>query len=140
VLAALCGAIYTVYGKGIVARYAPAVVTGLAAFFGAVFLLPLALWEGLTLPRDAAVWVAILTLGLGSGALANLWWWRILRRMDAARAGTLLLVVPVVSTLLAVAVLGESMSPAAVIGAAFVLVGVYLTQRPTRERTPSSRR
>jgi drug/metabolite transporter (DMT)-like permease len=137
-LAALCAALYTVFGKGIVARYPPAVVTALAAFFGAALLLPWALWEGLTLPRAPAVWVAMLTLGLGSGALANIWWWRILQRMDAARAGIFLLAIPVVSTLLAVLVLGESMSAAAAIGAALVLLGVYLTQRPEKRQAPRS--
>jgi len=129
-LAALWAAIYTVYGKRIVARYPPAVVTGLAAGLGALLLLPWAVWEGLALPRSATVWRAVLTLGLGSSALANLWWWRILQRVDAAQAGTFLLLIPVVSTLLAVVVLGETMPPAAVAGAALVLLGVYLTQRP----------
>jgi drug/metabolite transporter (DMT)-like permease len=128
-LAALCGAIYTVYGKRIVARYPPAVVTGLAAAFGTLFLLPGAAWEGLALPRSATVWGAVLTLGLGSGALANFWWWRILQHIDAARAGAFILVIPVVSTLLAVAILREPMPPAAAVGGALVLLGVYLTQQ-----------
>lgn len=128
-LAALCAAVYTVYGKRIVARYPPAVVTGLAAAFGTLFLLPGAAWEGLALPRSATVWGAVLTLGLGSGALANFWWWRILQHMDAARAGIFLLLIPVVSTLLAVAILKEPMPPAAAVGGALVLLGVYLTQR-----------
>jgi len=128
-LAALCGAIYTVYGKRIVARYPPGVVTGMAAAFGTLFLLPGAAWEGLALPRSATVWGAVLTLGLGSGALANFWWWRILQHMDAARAGTFILVIPVISTLLAVAILKEPMPPAAAVGGALVLLGVYLTQQ-----------
>ncbi len=128
-LAALCAAIYTVYGKWIVARYPPAVVTGLAAAFGTLFLLPGAAWEGLVLPRSATVWGAVLTLGLGSGALANFWWWRILEHMEAARAGTFILVIPVVSTLLAVAILREPVPPAAAVGGALVLLGVYLTQQ-----------
>lgn len=128
-LAALCAAIYTVYGKRIVARYPPTVVTGLAAAFGSLLLVPWAAGEGLALPHSVAVWGAVLTLGLGSSALANLWWWQILQRMDAARAGIFLLVIPVVSTLLAVVLLGETMPLAAAVGAALVLLGVYLTQR-----------
>ncbi|MBC8447506.1 MAG: EamA family transporter [Chloroflexi bacterium] len=48
---------------------------------------------------------------------------------DAARAGTFLLLIPVISTLLAVVILGETMPPAGTAGAALVLLGVYLTQR-----------
>jgi len=128
-LAALCAAIYTVYGKRFVARYPPAVVTGLAAAFGTLFLLPGAAWEGLALPRSATVWSSVLTLGLGSGALANFWWWRILQHMDAARAGAFILVIPIISTLLAVAILEEPIPPAAAVGGTLVLLGVYLTQQ-----------
>jgi len=128
-LAGLCAAIYTVHGKQLVARYSPTVVTALAIGFGAAFLLPLAVWEGLAIPRSWEVCAALLTLGLGSGALANLWWWRILQRVDAARAATFLLVVPVVSTLLAVFALKETMPGLAPLGALLVLVGVYMTQR-----------
>ena len=128
-LAALCAAIYTVHGKRVVARYSPTVVTALATGCGAAFLMPLAAWEGLALPRSWEVCTALLTLGLGSGALANLWWWRILKRVDAARAGTYLLLVPVVSTLLAVLALKETLPGLAPIGALLVLVGVYMTQR-----------
>jgi drug/metabolite transporter (DMT)-like permease len=131
VLAAICGAVYTVYGKVIVSRHPPPVVTALAAVTGAVILLPWAAWEGLALPRSLAVWAAILTLGAGSGALANLWWWHILRRMDAARAGVYLLVVPVVSSALAVVVLGETLARESSMGALLVLLGLYLTQRPS---------
>jgi len=130
-LAALCAAIYTVHGKQLVARYPPTVVTALAVACGAALLLPLAALEGLVIPRTWEVYAALLTLGLGSGALANLWWWRILRQVDAARAGTFLLVIPLVSTLLAVVALKETMPGLAPVGALLVLAGVYLTQRDT---------
>jgi len=132
-LAGLSAAIYTIHGKQLVARYSPTVVTALAIGFGAAFLLPLAAWEGMAIPRTWQVYATLLTLGLGSGALANLWWWHILKRVDAARAGTFLLVVPVVSTLLAVFALKETMPGLAPLGALLVLVGVYLTQRDGRK-------
>jgi drug/metabolite transporter (DMT)-like permease len=131
VLAALCGAIYTVWGKRVVARYAPLVVTALAAGFGALFLFPLALAEGLVTSASPQIWLTILALGLGGGALANLWWWIILETTEASRAGAYLLTIPVISTLLGILVLHEPFAFQSAIGAALVLGGVALTQRTT---------
>jgi drug/metabolite transporter (DMT)-like permease len=128
-MAALCAAIYTVVGKHVLLRFPPVVVTALASAFGTLFLLPFAIMEGLTWPRTPAVWGALLILGIGSGALANLWWWRILQVTPAGRAGVFLLGLPIVSTLIGVVLLREPWPPLAVGGAVCVLVGVYLTLR-----------
>lgn len=128
-LAALCAAVYSVYGKRIVARHAPPVVTGTTAALGALFLLPMALWEGIRWPLSPFVVGALILLGLGSGALANLWWWRVLARSDAARAGLFLFFIPIVSTALGVIGLGEPFTWPMAGGAALVLIGTALAQR-----------
>jgi len=129
VLAALCAAIYTVLGKRVLVRFPPIVVTSLATGFGALFLLPFAIVEGLTWPRSPEVLCALLILGVGAGALANFWWWKILQLMPAGRAGVFLLGLPVVSTLIGVLLLREPLPPMAISGAICVLLGMYLTQR-----------
>ncbi len=128
VLAALCAAVYSVYGKRVVAQYPPAVVTGLAALFGTAFLLPLVIWEGWVWPVSPSVQGALVILGLGSGALANLWWWKVLEQSDAARAGTYLFLIPIISTALAVAFLEEPFTWVTALGAFLVVGGVALTQ------------
>lgn len=128
VLAALCAAIYTVYGKRVVALYSPAVVTALASLFGSLFLWPIALWEGWPSSLSSVTMGALVVLGLGSGALANLWWWRVLSEMDAARAGTYLLAIPLVSTALGVSFLGEPFTVSAAMGALLILAGLGMTQ------------
>jgi drug/metabolite transporter (DMT)-like permease len=131
----LFGAAFSVGGKrlltpGLGPRTYPAdVLTALVSAIGAAFLLPLALWEGLSLRLPLEAWAAILVLGLGSGALANLVWLYLLARMPAARAGILLLLVPVFSTGLSVIVLHEPLSPVVVGGGVLVVAGVALTQR-----------
>ena len=137
VLAGFLGAIYSIGGKGLVARYPAVVVTTVFATLGALFLLPLALWEGsshggfvatvLALPWQA--WGVLLLLGLGSGALANLWWMEILAATEASRAALILFLVPVVSTALAVVILDEPLTPAIVAGGLLVLAGVAVVQR-----------
>jgi len=129
VAAAISAAVYTVYGKRVVAHYPPEIVTTVAAALGALFLLPFAAIEGLALPRTLVVWISLLVLGVGAGALANYWWWSLLERMDASRASVFLLLVPVVSTVTAILAIGESLSIQAAAGGLMVLVGLLLSQR-----------
>jgi drug/metabolite transporter (DMT)-like permease len=136
VVATLFAAIYSIGAKRLVANFEPVVVTAVVAILGALFLFPLTVWEvgGLAglpslLELPTVAWLALLLLGLGAGALANIWWMRILGSTTAARAGMALFLIPVISTTLAVIALGETLTPVALIGAALVLVGVALVER-----------
>jgi drug/metabolite transporter (DMT)-like permease len=126
--ATLVGALYIVGGKRAVTTYNPLTVTALAGLFGALMLVPVAAWEGLTLRLSAGVWVALLGLALGSGAAANWLWWCAADRMPVSRAGVFLYITPVVSTILGVVLLGEPLTVATAAGAGFVLGGVMLVQ------------
>jgi drug/metabolite transporter (DMT)-like permease len=129
VLATLLAALYSIGGKRLVAEYPADTVIAVVAGLGALLLLPLALWEGLILSLPAAAWGALLVLGVGSGALANLWWMQILGHTTASRAGMILLLIPVVSTGIAVAFLGEALPPAVLLGGVLVLAGVVVVER-----------
>jgi drug/metabolite transporter (DMT)-like permease len=129
VLATLFAALYSVGGKGLVAEYPAGVVTAVVAVLGTLMLLPLALLEGLNLNLPVPAWGALLVLGLGSSALANLWWIEILGYTDASRAGMILLLIPIVSTLTAVAFLGEALAPSVLLGGLLVLAGVVIVER-----------
>lgn len=128
IAATLFGAIYSIGGKGLSERYPPAVVTTAVAAAGALFLLPLALIEGLRLDLLPSAWGAILLLGVGAGALANLWWMELLARTTASRAALVLFLIPVVSASLSVAYLHEPVTPLLVVGSALVLAGVLVVQ------------
>jgi drug/metabolite transporter (DMT)-like permease len=129
VLATLLAALYSIGGKQLVAEYPADTVIAVVAALGTLVLLPLALWEGLIVSLPAAAWGALLLLGVGSGALANLWWMQILGYTHASRAGMILLLIPVVSTVIAVAFLGEALPPAVLIGGVLVLAGVVVVER-----------
>ena len=145
VVASFFGAVYSVGGKRLTTRYPADVVITVVAAVGALFLLPLALIESggaggfavdvLALPWQA--WAGLLLLGLGSGALANLWWLQLLSHTDASRAALVLFLVPVVSTTLAVLWLGEPLTPTIVLGA---LVGAGGSdRRPAAHRARTAR-
>ncbi len=129
--ASFFGAIYSIGGKRLSERHDPLAVTTLVAAIGALFLLPLALLEGLHFDLSPRVWAYTLVLGVGSGALANLWWMVILRHTRASRAAAALLLIPVVSAALAVTLLREPLTPTIILGALLVLGGVVVVQRRT---------
>jgi drug/metabolite transporter (DMT)-like permease len=131
VAASFFGAIYSIGGKRLSEQHDPLAVTTLIAMLGAAFLFPLALLEGLHLDLSVTGWGLILLLGIGSGALANLWWLMLLRRVRASRAAAALLVIPVVSAALSVTLLREPLTAPTIIGAALVLAGVVFVQRRT---------
>ena len=112
-----------------VGRHSPAVVTALAAGFGALFLLPLAwLVDG---PPTWPGWPAVGALGLlalGASAAANLAWWHVAARLPANRAAIFILLVPVVGAAAGALFLGDPLTPIALAGAGLVLAGIYLAE------------
>lgn len=127
-VATFLGALYIVGGKPAVTTYNPLIVTTLTGVFGALMLIPVALWEGITLDLSVGVWAALLGLSLGSGATANWLWWYAAQRLPVSRAGVFLYITPVVSTILGVTMLGEALTFATAAGAGFVIGGVMLVQ------------
>ena len=68
-------------------------------------------------------WLAALVLGVGCTALAYLLFFRLIERIGAARAVTVTFLVPVFGTLWGVLLLGETVTPAMLMGGAVVLLG-----------------
>jgi drug/metabolite transporter (DMT)-like permease len=133
-VAGVFGALYSLGGTQLVrAGYSSDVVTAVVASLGALMLLPVALLEGLTLVIPLNTWLAVVLLGLGAGAISNLGWFAMLRRMTTSSAGMTLFIVPIVSTALAVTILHEPITPLVGVGAVLVLVGVAVTQRTRPE-------
>lgn len=99
---------------------------------GAVVLHVLSLAAG-ELPSSGAATVtaigAIVYLGVFSTAIAFLIYFRILDRSGAFEAALVAYLVPVVATVVGVAVLGESISPLAIAGFGLVAVGFVLLKR-----------
>jgi len=129
VVAGLFGAAYSIGGKQLSERYPPVVVTTVVAALGALFLLPLAMLEGLQLDVPLQAWAMVALLGIGSGALANLFWMSLLRYTAASRAALVLFLIPVIAAVLSVVFLGEPITLLLVLGTALVLAGVVVVER-----------
>jgi inner membrane transporter RhtA len=135
-LAAACQASYLVVSRAgytrVPAEQATALVLGggalLAGAVAIVVELPsgvIASWIG-----DPMAWAAVAAAGLLGAAAAKVWLLRGVRLLGGTRTAVLMLLEPVAGALLAVAVLGQSLSPLQAAGGLVILAAAVLVQRP----------
>src|SRR5262245_46429080 len=73
-------------------------------------------------------WLAVLFLGLLCSGAGYLFWYGALERVSATRVAAFLYLEPLVTLAAAVALLGEPVIPATVVGGALLIGGVLLVQ------------
>jgi drug/metabolite transporter (DMT)-like permease len=139
VLLALTGATWGAYSLLLRRRGLP-LATNACAFVGVTLLLPVLAW----VERDALVFSGPgLAIGLGMGAittaLAYALWAHVLPALTPIEAGTFQLLVPVLTAIIGVALLGEPFSVRLAIAGALVLTGMWLTARANPPRVSVSR-
>jgi drug/metabolite transporter (DMT)-like permease len=140
VLSAVCWAAYTLVGPRVMAGIAPLRATTYATCAGAVLLAALAApdmaeVEWTELP--SSVWLNALYLAVGAAAVANLLYYRGVGAVGPAKASLMMFSVPVVNTLCATLILGESFGWLQGTGACVLLAGAALavTQGKLPRRT-----
>lgn len=135
--AALSWALYTVLGRRVVGTWSPAVTTAHTMAWGVLFLAPLALGEtllqGISWPT-ATGWVALLFLALPASGLAFFLYLFALTRLEAGEASVYVNLSPVVTLVAARLVLTEPITWLQLVGTGLVLMGVYLTELPSRSQ------
>ncbi len=122
--AALTASIYTVLAKRLLVSYSVVSVTRLQALYAALMYLPFACWDwwsGAAKAPGLWGWAALAYLAIGCSFLA---YWMLnyaLSRVKASVVSAFTNVIPVVGTVLAVALLGERLYPLQAAGAVVVL-------------------
>lgn len=125
---ALTGAVCSVLYRPYLQKYPILPVSTLAMFASVVFLVVLAVPEGIiiTVPRlGPGVWAAILFIGGSSGIAYFCWLWA-LGRLPPTQVTVFLSLSPITAALLGVLLLGESLSPLTLAGLAAVVCGLIL--------------
>lgn len=102
----------------------------------AVILAPVALLsgppaEGALSPSGSALW-GLVALGVCGTSFAYVLFWRVVKMAGATTASSVTYLVPVVATILGIAVLNERLHWYEPLGAAIVLAGVWLAGRTPR--------
>ncbi len=129
--AALCWAAYSVFGKRVLRRYSDQVATSCAFLLGTLFLIPFALSEGrmnALANASSLAWLSIAFLAIPSSVIAYILWNRLIREIDVTKVLVSLYVIPIPTAILSYVFLGETITYPLVLGAALVIIGVYLTE------------
>jgi len=133
-MAMICAAGYTISIRHLVKKFSPLLLTAIQSFVGVVFFLPFALWEYNTIVMDfnqeALLWVVYLgiVVTLGGYGLFNF----ALSRVQASKASMFINLIPVFTLLLAFLILGEVLTYVEMIASIVILLGVAITQVPTK--------
>jgi probable blue pigment (indigoidine) exporter len=132
-LGTLAMAIGTALSKRWRAPVSPLTFTAWQLSAGGLLLLPLALWLEPPLPALSTQNIAgFIYLGLVGAGLTYWLWFRGLQKLQAAAAASLGLLSPVTATVLGWLVLDQQLAPLQILGAAIILLSVWLGQWAAR--------
>jgi drug/metabolite transporter (DMT)-like permease len=131
VASALNWAIFQVASKPILRRLEPTPAMAYLMLIGGILIVPFASLQMLSdLPRlTLDGWVAILFLGIFCSGVGYLVWYDALSKVDASQLSSLSYIQPLITVIVAAIFLGESITPAVLLGGAVILFGVYLVNR-----------
>jgi len=125
-------AMYVVLGKRLGARYDPLTMTSFSHYAGAVIVLPVAVYRAVlfgSAEQWRAIawtgWAAMLYMAVFSSAVAYVFYFWLLRYLEASQLSAFTYLLPVVATILGIVWLGEKGSWGQVLGGVLALSGVY---------------
>ena len=138
-------ALYTVLGKRVFGSSQGPLI-GTTFVLSSVVFMPLALSDKVHLPSlivsNGSVFLSVLYLGLAATGLGYLFYFKGLHRVGASKGATVFYIKPVFATLLAVLLLGETVSAAMIAGTVVILSGLFLvtgaSESPGKKEAPSS--
>jgi drug/metabolite transporter (DMT)-like permease len=128
-LSTLTWALFSVYSRQALQRHAAATMMLYVMVGGwLAAALPWVATGGLTdvAHLTRAGWVSLVFLGVFCSGLAYVFWYDALRVLPAARVGILLYLEPLVTMVVAAALLGEVVTAAALLGGGVILAGVRI--------------
>ncbi|MEC2073693.1 DMT family transporter [Alkalihalophilus marmarensis] len=127
--AVITWALYSVLGRVVLKKYSPIVSTTYAVAFGTVFLLPFSLveqpWNAIGTATPAA-WLSIAHMSVLVTVVSFILYYYGIQQIGAARASIFINVMPLSAVIMATIFLGETFTASSMIGALFVLSGVYV--------------
>jgi drug/metabolite transporter (DMT)-like permease len=125
-------AMYVVLGKRVAGKYDTLTMTAFNHFAGALIVLPLAIHQATTLgPAENwraipwSGWTALLYMAIFSSAIAYVFYFWLLRYLEASQLAAFSYLLPLLATILGILWLGETGSWGQVAGGALALGGLY---------------
>ncbi|MBL8993650.1 MAG: DMT family transporter, partial [Spirochaetia bacterium] len=134
--AALCWAIYSLWGKSLVARLGGLTTTTWAMILGALelFILRIFLPSPFHWPTGAVVWTQVLYLAILPTALAFFAWYEAMNLIPLTLLNVMQYLTPVFTILLAWLILNETLSAHQWIGISLICLGVVAAEIKVRKK------
>lgn len=123
---------YTILGKGFTVKYGAIYSTGLAMIAGFIIYIPVFLIIGKPLDLEIVTtidWLKIFYLGFLLSAFGYVIWYYALSRTDPSKVAVFNNIQPVLTTVLSVIILQQTLSLNFIIGGLVIISGVILTQK-----------
>lgn len=132
-IAAFCWAVYSIIIKRVSRRYSAVFITRKVFFYGILTILPLFLFRPWHFPLAAfqqpVVWGNLLFLGLVASCLCFFAWSLAVSKIGVMATTNYVYLNPVTTVVASALILGESMMPMAILGSAFILLGLFIANR-----------
>jgi drug/metabolite transporter (DMT)-like permease len=130
---ALCGAVYGILAKRMLARYNALTVTAYTMIFGTLLLVPIVFLErpfsAITRMHTNIV-MLVLFLGIFGGAIGYFLWTSALRHLSPTQVAVYVNLNPMIATVLGATLLAERLTDVFILGFVAVLAGVLLVNLP----------
>lgn len=128
---------YSIIGRKVLTSMSPLSAVFYSALFGAIMLFLVTLKDQTlgamtSYPLDA--WLSLLFLGIFGTAVGFSLYYRAIKTIGSARSGVFINLVPLFSIVLAWLILGETIKGSVLVGGIILMVGVYMTNRPPKNR------
>jgi drug/metabolite transporter (DMT)-like permease len=121
------------YAKRYAGRYDPLEITGLQFLLSSVILIPAMVWfEGLPDSLTAPGWALVFYMAIASTFLPFYLYYRLIESAPVTTVSLVGYLVPLVSLVAGVALLGEQIEPGIVVGGTLILTGMIITDRSGR--------
>jgi drug/metabolite transporter (DMT)-like permease len=124
------------YAKRYAGRYDPLDITGLQFLLSVVVLIPAMLWfEGLPSSLTAPGWALVFYMAVASTFLPFYLYYRLIETAPVTTVSLVGYLVPLISLVAGVVLLGEQVEPGIAVGGALILAGMIITDRAGRTKT-----
>lgn len=139
ITACFCWAIYSLLMKSISTQYDAAFITRKVFFYGTMTILPYYLynphWSGIDTLLQPTVIYNLLYLSCLASTLCFLSWNWCIAKLGAIKATNWVYFNPITTIIFAAWILNESITPFFLMGASFILIGMYIANKHTSNET-----
>jgi len=130
-VAVLAWGLYTVLGKRLIMQYGPLDASAITLLIGTLIFLPIGLLPALQFDYASIggwTWAQIVYLGVITSVVSYLLWYYALGRVEAGKVALFANLQPILTTVLAVVLLGQGVTVQFVLGGVLAILGVVIAQ------------